>query len=204
MELKSLRSYNSLFQSLKITTLVVVLACMVITASLSFYFVNLTQNNIQTIWIMNNTGEVKKASHIAQISKIERQFEYKDHVQNFARLWYAYDQFSFKSHIKEGLNYVGACGSNMYKKYKQDDVLRSCQEYNLRVTCEIDSISFDMDSYPARGSCIVRQKFETPVGASNTKFNARFDMIDLSERTDKNAHAVLIENWKIYNQTKID
>lgn len=201
--LKSLVSYKSAFQLLKLWS-VVIIAAVLISSSVSFYYmISEIKRAKSLIWVLDKNGNISSAEESSMYDPKTRIFEFEDHLRKFYRLWYGLDEGSFKRNTDEALHLVGQCGKELYNEYKETDLLRKLQEGNLKSSVEIERIEIDMNASPVSGLLYGIQTVRRPKGQGKRRLDAEFILYDV-ERSRENPHGVLIEGWRIINSDKIE
>ena len=199
--LKSLMSYKSAFQLLKLWS-VVIIAALLLSTGVGFYFMISEINKANSrIWVLDRKGHISSADETNMYNPETRIFEYRDQVRNFYKLWYALDEESYHRNTEEGLHLVGECGKELLNVYKEADLFRKLQEGNLKSTVEIEKIEINMNTSPISGLLYGIQTVRRPKGQGSRRMDAEFELYDV-KRGDNNSHGVKIE-WRITNSEKL-
>lgn len=206
MKLNTLRTYKTAFAALSTVFIIYVVCSLLFIAGLLYYYNQTSSEGFKSIWIVDPKSSAvfnaKKADN--GLNNPQREFEYRNHVITFYKYWFEQDQFSYRTNIELGLNLLGNCGKTMLAKYDNENFGKKLAEYNLKTNITVDSILFDMSSNPVKGIAFVRQTITSPGGQTERYINAKFQMFDLNSRSNKNPHAVLIENFEFLNTAKIE
>lgn len=205
MELKSLSNYNVAFRSLSISLVSVIL----VLCFLLVYKEIMHRNEVELLrsssWAVDmKTGNASQATLVLSKDNPGRYFEYKGQVELFYALWFQFDQYSFNENVSKAMDLTGNCGKIMRQEYVELDYLKRLQEKNMVVTIQIDSIKIDMKSTPVHGICYARQTSQNANGQSKRRIYGTFDLFDLSSRSERNKHGVLIDNFEFFDKSKIE
>lgn len=205
MKIDSIKTYRTAFQMLSASMMVIVVVCIIALGGLGFLLFKESQKGYETVWIIDpQTKGAYKAQSVLSSTNPERIFEYKNQVEMFYKNWYEFDQFTYKKNIEKGLTLVANCGKDLYNVYKTQDMQRKLAEKNMKAQVQIDSIFIDMNSTPVRGVAYAIQKFESPAGMVERHLNSKFIILDLEGRSEENPHGCLIENFMVFDDSKIE
>jgi len=205
--LKPLVGVFSLASQMKWILITVLVCSFSFCAFIYFDAQNRVQAAIQNPWLVDNkTGDVYKGLQTTgAFSPAQREVEYRNHVNMFYNLFYAYDQFTYEKNLEKALNLIGESGKAMFLEDQHDGMLRRLQEQNNTVTIVVDSIKFDMNSNPVRGWAWAKQTNTRVTGSASRHLDSEFIIYDLpSGRTDLNPHAAMIDRFIITNKTKVE
>jgi hypothetical protein len=205
MQIDEVKNYRGAFKTIAYGSFIIIGIAIVVFAGTVIYLYKKSQIGYNSIWIVDpKSSTVVKADQVLSAANPEREFEYRNHVTMFLHDWFEFDQFNFKEHINQGINYLGNCGPSMLNDYNTQDLGRRLIEKNMKCTIQIDSIQFDMGHVPVRGACFAIQTIASPAGSKQRKIYATFTMHDLEGRSNKNPHGVLIDDMKFFDTSTIE
>lgn len=202
MELKSLTNYKTVYSGLKLIALVTIVGSMLFSATIFIYSWQKMTSAKNTIYVIDATGNVAVASGQA-IDLKTRQFEYEDHVKDFYKLWYQFDQNSFKRNVEQGLILVGECGKELYNEYKSQDMYNLLQSKNISTEVMVSEIKIDVTQNPIRGYIKGIQTIKRLNGEAKRNMNCTFSIYDV-DRSQDNSHGCKIEDWKVVDNNEIN
>jgi len=202
MELKSLTTYKSAFSLVQLILIAVILASAGANVMIWKMFSEKIEQLSSVIYIMDGSGSVEPASQ-TPINLEQRTFEYEDHVKDFYRLWYAFDEHNFEENLEKGLYLVGECGISLFDTYKEDRVLEKLQEKNLSLFVSVEEISINTETRPVSGYIKGTQTIKRLAGKMTRRMDCTFTLHNVS-RSRENPHGVKIENWEIVNNSKVE
>ena len=163
-----------------------------------YYYIQALELANNRIFYTDRTGQFSVALvGTGPESAAERELEYRHHVTQFMKRVYEYDERTFETNLKAGLELVqGASGRELYEYQKKTEILRSLQQYDFHMTCQVDSIRLVMNQVPVVGEVYATQTKHQLAGQQARRIVATFNLRDLGRRTEKNLNGVLIENYK--------
>lgn len=204
MELKSLVNYKSAFQTIKVGALIIVVLCLLLVGFMGFLLLKKSDEATAKIWILDSsTGNAYEAVQGNAYDVQNRIFEYQAHVKDFYKLWYAWDESSYERNIANGLYLVGETGKDLLNKYEETNMWRTIQENNLKTIVTIEKVDIDMNTIPKKGAIYGTQTARRPGGEVTRKIYASFEIYDI-DRSELNPHGVILENWVVFDGSKVE
>lgn len=197
--MKSLFDYKSAFRTSMLFFALVCCFCVVAVIATAVYMHRESEKQYAMIYVMDKSGAISTADR-TELDVSGRLFEYEDHVKNFYRKWYAFDESSFQYNIESALYLIGDVGKQMYQKYVEDNILRTLKQMNMSVTVEIKEVYVDMNTMPRTGYITGIQTIKRTRGSVSRNMNCTFELWDVS-RSRENAHGVKIEKWEVVNNS---
>ncbi len=184
----------------KIVSISAMILALVIT-SIGFYFsYKLVTDARKSIYIIDNGVPilVKQTDEL-----LNRPVEYKSQVELFHRLFFtlAPDDQYIKSNIEEKALYlIDDTGKKEYANLRERGFYNQIISSNAMVTIKTDSIKLDLQNkrFVYYGTQIINRKTSVIIRKLITEGSYK-NII----RTPKNSHGVLLENWKILDNTEI-
>lgn len=125
-----------------------------------------------------------------------RDVEYRKAVSDFMTLWFEHNADDFRDRVSKGLDLLGECGKDLvliYNKEKRASVLRN---YNLDIKFGIDKVEVDMTTYPVQGKATGIQVINDGKNTIEKEIRAVFTIQDYGRRSDKNPHAIQINDFE--------
>lgn len=199
--MKSLTNYKTAFSLVSAIAITVIVSAFAAVAYIFYVNAKMLQENKNVIYILDEKGNALAANKNA-MSFETRIFEYEDHVKDFYSLFYAYDQFSYKRNIENALNLIGDEGKDLYDLDVEQDVYGMLREKNLTLTVSVTNIEISPE-LPISGKITGVQTIRRLKGELRRNMVATFTLKDV-DRSRLNPHGVIIENWKIIDNTLID
>jgi len=201
MELKTLTTYTSANNSLKIIAIASIVALIFVTTILFIFSWTQLEKSKNVIYVIDQKGSVTEAV-ATELNMEIRQYEYEDHVKDFYTLWYAFDQNSFKRNIDKALLLIGESGKELYNEYKAQDIESMLRSKNIQTKVRITEIKIDITQRPVRGYIKGVQTISRLNGEVARNMNCTFSIYDINRSRD-NSHGCLIEDWKVVDNTQI-
>ena len=200
--MKSLFDYKSAYKTSMSFFAVAVCACVIAVVFMAVYMNREMEKQRSIIYVMDKTGAIVPADK-SMLDASGRLFEYEDHVKTFYRKWYAFDESSFEQNTESALYLIGDVGKEMYKKYMEDNILRTLRQMNMSVFVEITEIHVDMNAMPHTGYIYGIQTIKRLKGTVSRNMNCTFELWDVG-RSRNNPHGVKIEKWEVINNAVVD
>lgn len=201
--LNELTNYRSAFTLVKSLALVSIVLSFLTSAGALIYALRVAERASNTIYIMDNSGQMTSAAKTNLNDPRSREIEYRAHIKRFYTLWYQFDEGNFLENTEAGLYLVGNCGKELKLAYDQEDLYKKLQKFNMRCTVRIDSISLNTSALPVSGSVFGVQTVMRPTGSLERRMDCSFDILDF-DRSENNPHGIKLENWKVINSGRID
>lgn len=198
--MKSLTNYKTAYSLVSIIAVTIIVSAFGSGAFIYYINAKMLQENKSVIYILDEKGNALIANK-SQQSLETRVFEYEDHVKDFYQLWYAYDQFSYKRNIETALNLIGEGGKELYNLDLEQDIFGMLREKNLTLTVSVTDVQIN-DTRPVTGKITGTQTIRRLKGKLTRNLIATFTLKDV-DRSRNNPHGVIIENWKIIDNTQI-
>ena len=192
-------------ESLKYITFVSILIALL---GLIFMFVysNMKIEEAQKrVWLVDRIhGDVLYAQHENINEEEQKISEYKNHVNMFYQTMFTYDQFSYEKNIDRASYLSGNCFKKIKAELDNQHIKNKIVETNMKIYADIDSCFIEKipNSSNYKGIVFAKQVFENNSIRSLRNLHAKFLLIPQGQRTDKNPHAVIIEDF-IEFDTKI-
>lgn len=154
------------------------------------------------IWVMDKSGGITSAKRINQNIRT-RKFEYEDHVKQFYRLAYAFDEGNYKRNMEKLMWLSGDCGKELVNQNIQSNVYEELVQKNLKTYVEIEKINVNLETNPVSGEIYGIQHSEREGLKKARELDVKFELKDVY-RSSKNPHGVKIITWEVVNQKIIN
>lgn len=184
----------------KVVSISAMVLSLIVTSSGFFFSYKLVADARKSIYIIDNGVPilVKQTDDL-----LNRPVEYKSQVELFHRLFFtlAPDDQYIKSNIEEKALYlIDDTGKKEYANLRERGFYNQIISSNAMVTIKTDSIKLNLKDkrFFYYGTQIINRKTSVIIRKLITEGHYK-NII----RTPKNTHGVLLENWKILDNTEI-
>jgi hypothetical protein len=192
-------NYKSANTSLKLIAIISLVVSLLFSSVVYFFSWKKLQESKQMIYILDASGKAYLANEKG-LDVNTRVFEYESHVKYFYKLWYEFDEFSYQRNIDEALNFVGACGRELYNEYKEQDLGNILKSKNITASVQIKEVKIDITTTPITGYIKGTQTIKRLGSLQTRNMNCTFEIHDV-DRSRQNPHGCIIENWKVVDNS---
>src|SRR5262245_47407791 len=195
------RNIDTAFKHIRAFSLVMMVACVCITA----YALYISRQAIlaaqQKIYILAN-GKVLEA--FAAERKDNIGVEAKDHVSMFHHYFFTLDPDDkvIQSNTTKALYLADASAKNQYDNLQENGYYSNLIAGNISQQLSIDTVTIDIDQYPYYFKCKAAQKIIRATSIVTRSLLTEGFLRNVS-RSDNNPHGFLIEKWRIIDNTDI-
>lgn len=200
-ELINIRRDVYFFKLISLVSIGFAVIALLVFAGLSY---KMYQKYHQSIYILDEEGKSFEAA-LAGNQYIRTDPEVYDHIMNFHRLFFEIDQFNYTSRINKAVDLIGQSGKDLYLKFRANGWYAGIINNNLKLRIVVDSLSINLNNLPYKGYIDFRIIFE-PYDSRDTRkvgekrMIARDFEIYTVDRSRKNPHGLLIENYALENK----
>lgn len=163
----------------------------------------LVEASRQKIYVLDNGKSLLMA--LREDISANREAEARDQVKRFHELFFTLepDKDYIENNIREALYLADHTAMEQYQSYKENNVYNQVIASDISMTVLTDSIEMDFSVYPYRFTYYGRQKI---VRTSNITIRnlETFGQLRNMSRTDHNSHGLLIEDWRIEDNTDLE
>lgn len=203
MKIAALASYRSTFSMLRASLLFMVVAYVLTVLGLVAYHYKTIEKINSRVYLIENSGNVMTAE-VKSFTKAEKEIMVRDHVTDFYRSFFAFDQFTFETNTERALLLIGSSGKKIYEEYVQEDVPRYLKSSSAVVTIEIEELIVDMDSNVPRVRVKAIQTTRTGRTEGKRRLISNVFWISETSRNIDNPHGLLIEDFELVNVENIE
>jgi hypothetical protein len=211
-KLKDLSSFSNALKNLKIIAIVAIVASLFSCLSMFLIFIikvddfgnKIQQASRESFVIEPTSGHILRGSFKA-LNYEDRKKINTALVSRFVSYFYQFDGETFRDNLKTGLNYSSQEVANVFlSEYLQG-------EFNLGVRLKdekmqwyvtADSIKIDMNTM--EGVYYGKQKRQKPFGYQVFSMTGYFQIRELTNVSEKNEYAAVVEKWKVTKFDKIE
>jgi conjugative transposon TraK protein len=189
------KNINSAFQHIRTFSLLFLIACMFLTGIIAYESMKTVTESQQHIYILAN-GKVLEA--FAAERKDNIPVEARDHISMFHHYFFTLDpdEKVINSNIGKALYLADASAKKQYDNLKENGYYRNIISGNISQTLEIDTIDFNINSYPYSFRLVGREKIIRTTSIVTRSLVTEGYLRNVS-RSDNNSHGFLIEKWMI-------
>lgn len=190
---QQLKNIDSAFKHIKAFSIVVIIACLIISCfSLvkSYQAVQAAQNRI---YILAN-GKALEAFSAGRKDNI--QVEARDHVKTFHQYFFSLDPDDqvIQANVSRALYLADGSAKAQYDNLRENGYYSNLISANISQEITVDSVQLNIDEYPYSFRCFATQKLIRSTSTSNRNLVTEGFLRNVS-RSDNNPHGFLIEKW---------
>jgi conjugative transposon TraK protein len=189
------KNIDSAFRHIRMFSIVAVVCSFVVCIFSLYENHKLFRESEQRIFILAN-GKALEA--FAAERKDNIPVEARDHVKNFHQLFFTLDpdEKVITSNIERALYLADGSAKKQYDNLKESGYYINIVSGNISQRIQIDSIYFNMDSYPYYFKCLAKEKLVRTTSMVTRSLITEGWLRNV-ERSDNNPHGFLIERWEI-------
>jgi conjugative transposon TraK protein len=191
---KQMKNIDSAFRSVRLFTLCVVFACVIITIFIGYKSYQMVAQSQQRIFILAN-GKALEAYSADRKDNIP--VEAKDHVKMFHHYFFTLDpdEKVIQENINKALYLADVSAKHQYDNLKENDYYSNLVSGNISQEIQPDSIWIDTNVYPYYFKYTGHEKIIRPSSIVTRSLVTEGFLRNVS-RSDNNAHGFLIEKWQ--------
>ena len=196
MEFKSLKNVETSFKQIRLWGIVFVCMCTVIVGYSLFSAYNFAERQRQKIYVLDEGKSLMLA--LSQDLSQNRPVEAREHVKRFHELFFTLspDKNAIEGNIKRALFLVDKSAFGYYKDLQEKGYYNRVISGNISQNLQVDSISFNFDTYPYKAVTYARQLIIRESNITERSLVTRCNLIN-SVRSDNNPHGFAMENFEI-------
>lgn len=196
MEFKSLRNIEASFKQIRFFTLVFIILCTGLTGYSVYSAYAFAEVQRQKIYVLDNGKSLILA--LSQDVAQNRPVEIRAHVRLFHELFFslAPDKLAIEDNIKRSLYLSDKSVYLYYTNLSEQQYYNRIISANINQKIRLDSIVFDINSYPYKVTTYARQLLfrETSITIRNLITSC---LVTESIRSDNNPFGLMIEKFSI-------
>lgn len=198
--MKTLINLDNAFKSLKIITIVVIVMSFGFCFGMYFIFESNNQKAREKIYVLTSSGALELAQ--AKDPHINRKAELQNHIDMFHRFFFEFDPDAneINKSVNRALVLIDDSGKQLHYSRKEALYYHKVIEGSISSRIQIDSIVSDLGSYPYLAKIYAKQKLIRPSKIAYKNLVAICQLRDV-KRTDDNPHGLLIEQYRLINNS---
>jgi conjugative transposon TraK protein len=202
MMFKQLKNIDSAFRHIRLFSVFLLLACMVIAAYSLYTSEKVLEKANQRIYILAN-GKVLEA--VASDRKENIPVEARDHIRMFHYYFFSLDPDDqvIQANITKALYLADQSAKIQYDNLKENSYYSNLISGNISQEISIDSVMVDVNKYPIYFQCYAQQKIIRPSTIVTRSLVTEGYLRNVA-RSDHNPHGFLIEKWKTLENRDIN
>lgn len=187
------KSIDRAFRHIRAFSLLVIGACIFLSAFVMYNSYKLAAQTQQRIYILAN-GKALEAFSAERKDNIP--VEARDHVQMFHHYFFTLDpdEKVIQANITKALYLADASAKNQYDNLKENSYYSNIVSGNISQEVRPDSITINTSSYPYYFRYVGEQKIIRPTTIVTRSLITEGYLRNVS-RSDNNPHGFLIEKW---------
>ncbi|PZX59336.1 conjugative transposon TraK protein [Algoriphagus ratkowskyi] len=191
---QNLRNLDTAFRHVKYLSFVAILGSLCLSGYLGMKAIHATEAAQERIYIL---AEGKALEAFSATKKQNIPVEARDHVKMFHHYFFTLspDENFIRDQLTKSLYMADGSAKKVYDNLQERGYFSEIVSANMNQEIQMDSVAISMDSYPFGFRYYGKQKIIRPTSVviRNLITTGRLRHID---RTDKNPHGFLIENWE--------
>lgn len=197
-----LKNIDTAFQHLKRFSIVMILACVVISGFAVYTSFDLVKNAQARIYILAN-GKALEAVSAQRKDNIP--VEARDHIQMFHHWFFTLDpdEKVIQANMGKALNLADQSARKNYENLKEKGYFNNLISANISQQIVVDSIQLDISEYPYHFRCFATQQLIRSSSQVSRKLITQGNLRNVS-RSDNNPHGFLIQNWETLLNQDVD
>ena len=189
-----LKNIDTAFKHIKVFSIIMILACVVISLFALVKSYQATEFAQNRIYILAN-GKALEAFSAGRKDNI--QVEAKDHVKTFHQYFFGLDPDDkvIQANVSKALYLADQSAKSQYDNLKENGYYSNLISANISQEINVDSVVLDIDQYPYFFRCFAKQKLIRSTSTAHRNLITEGYLRNVS-RSDNNPHGFLIERWK--------
>lgn len=189
-----LKNIDTAFRHIKIFSLVLILACTLISCFALYQSYRASAKAGSHIYVLAN-GKALEAMAADRRDNIP--VEARDHISMFHHYFFSLDpdEKVISAHIGKALDLADESARKQYDNLREKSYYHNLISGNISQQVEIDSIALDLDQYPYYFKCYAREKLIRSSTTVNRTLITQGYLREVS-RSDNNPHGFLIQRWE--------
>lgn len=196
-----LTTIDTAFRHVKTFTIVVVIACCLISVFALYKSFSLVSGMQEKIYILAN-GKALEAYAAGRKDNIP--VEARDHVKTFHQYFFTLDPDDkvIRENVGRAMYLADSSAKSVYDDLKENGYYAGIISGNISQTITVDSVQVDINPYPYRFRCYATQKIVRPTSIMTRSLITEGGLRNVS-RSDNNPHGLLIERWNTIENNDI-
>jgi len=197
-----LKTIDTAFRHVKIFTIVVVVACCLISVFSLYKSFSLVSNMQEKVYILAN-GKALEAFASGRRENIP--VEARDHVRTFHQLFFTLDPDDkvIKENVGKALYLADNTAKSIYDDLRENGYYAGIISGNISQTITIDSVQVNINPYPYQFRCYATQSIVRPTSIIKRTLVTEGNLRNVS-RSDNNPHGLLIERFNTIENKDIN
>ena len=197
-----LKTIDTAFRHVKIFTIVVVVACCLISVFSLYKSFSLVSGMQEKVYILAN-GKALEAFASGRRENIP--VEARDHVRTFHQLFFTLDPDDkvIKENVGKALYLADNTAKSIYDDLRENGYYAGIISGNISQTITIDSVQVNIDPYPYQFRCYATQSILRPTSSIKRTLVTEGNLRNVS-RSDNNPHGLLIERFNTIENKDIN
>jgi conjugative transposon TraK protein len=189
-----LKNIDTAFRHIKIFSIVLVLACTLISCFALYKSYETSTNAGKHIYILAN-GKAMEA--ISAERKDNVPVEARDHIKMFHHYFFTLDpdEKVISANIGRALYLADESARNQYNNLREKSYYNNLISGNISQQINIDSIALDLSQQPYYFKCYAKEKLIRSSSTINRVLVTQGYLRDVA-RSDNNPHGFLIQRWE--------
>jgi conjugative transposon TraK protein len=189
-----LKNIDTAFRHIKTFSIVLVLACTLISCFALYKSYETSTNAGKHIYILAN-GKAMEA--ISAERKDNVPVEARDHIKMFHHYFFTLDpdEKVISANIGRALYLADESARNQYNNLREKSYYNNLISGNISQQISIDSIALDLSLHPYYFKCYAREKLIRSSSTINRVLVTQGYLRDVA-RSDNNPHGFLIQRWE--------
>ena len=200
--MKVLRNIDSAVNAYKYIAITAILGSFALCSYNTWSTSNTVEKSREKIYVLNNGNSLELA--LARNPEANRKAEIKNHITMFHQFFYDLDPdpVDIKESVEKAMYLIGESGKQMQFAREESLYYPKLVDGSISTRVKIDSFQVDMSTVPYVVNIFARQKLIRP---SKILFKNLISQCQVRnvKRTDNNPHGLLIERYRIIDNSTI-
>lgn len=196
--IKQLKNIDTAFKHIRLFTAVLIIASIMLVGFCFYYCIKKISEAQATVYVIANGKAIQAA---ASSRKDNLVVEARDHIRMFHECFFSFspDEKAIEESIRRALYLADESAKQQYDALKEKGFYASLVSGNVSQLVIYDSITLNLDEYPYHFRFYGKQQVIRPSATITRNLITEGYLRELSERSDNNPHAFLIEKWFTIN-----
>lgn len=190
----SLKTIDTGFQQVKAVVITVIVAAVVIVATVCYFSYKSTSAAANTIYLIEG-GQLLTAS--AHDSRADRPVEARAHVKQFHELFFTLDpdQKAIESNVNKALYLADNSAKREYENLKEKGFYNDLISANISMEITVDSVVLSKNR-PFTARTYAHQTLIRATSTTKRDLISECSLRDVT-RSENNSHGFMMENWRV-------
>lgn len=192
--IQQLKNIDTAFKHIRLFTAVVVLASAMLCGYCFYYCIKKISEAQATVYVIANGKAIQATT---SNRKDNLAVEARDHIRMFHESFFSFspDEKAIEESIRRALYLCDESAKQQYDALKEKGFYANLVSGNISQLIIYDSIALNLDQYPYHFRFYGKQQVIRPSATITRNLITEGFLRELSERSDNNPHAFLIEKW---------